>query len=179
MIMGYWHLFRNGVGRSNGHEIGTKPLAVWLCFSLLLLCLSGYVSAAVSKNSSAEVKGVELITDQDFRNAFLKYATTDLRQDYRALYGLLSAHYLKKYFPSAKSAEDFYRQQQRIEVVTLAYLEITGYKATGGKRQVDVWMKTGYEGQETTLKVRYIFVKEGGTWKLYDGDELERQDREV
>lgn len=128
-----------------------------------------------NKNTFAlDIKGSNKINDNEFKEALLDYISIDAKRDYLSQYNLLSSSYLERYYKNITSAEEYQKTEKQSEIIVLGYLEITAHKLLNeNKYQVDLIRKDGFEGEEYIKKVRYYFIKENNTWKLFDTDLLD------
>ncbi|NLY74441.1 MAG: hypothetical protein GX075_03985 [Firmicutes bacterium] len=129
----------------------------------------------LNKNIFAfDIKGSDKINDNEFKKVLLDYISIDVKRDYLSQYNLLSSFYLERYYKNITSAEEYQKMEKQSEIVVLGYLEITAYELLNeNKYQVDLIRKDGFEGEEYIKKVRYYFIKENNTWKLFDTDLLD------
>lgn len=141
---------------------------------LLLLFLKVYSNAGktvISNDTLLNIKGVEIVTDNNFKKDLCQFLWLDLNRDYKKIYYYLSTKYIEKYYKNIKSADEYYKKESRNEVFTLEYIEVTNYKMIDESNcQIDLIRKDGFEGNEFIKEVRYFFIKEKSNWKLNDSD---------
>lgn len=167
-----------GIGvKSEGIEMKkVKIILIIILLSAIFIIQNYNQNRELNSNKNIfafDIKGSNIIKDSEFKKALLDYISIDAKRDYLSQYQLLSSSYLEKYYKNI-SAEEYQRVEKQSEIVVLGYLEITAYELLNEKKyQVDLIRKDGFEGEEYVKKVRYYFIKENNTWKLFDTDLLE------
>ena len=128
------------------------------------------VIAIGSKDKQVSETESNIIVDLEFKSQLSEFLRLDSTLDYDNIYNYLSKRYLSKHFPDINSAQEYGIHMEEISDRTKCeYIEILNIqKISEEKYQVDLISKTNLEGQDTLVKERYFFVKEGVEWK-YDG----------
>jgi hypothetical protein len=166
--------FINGVGNNLGGRFMKNNFML-----IFLLILLNIIATCVSANSDDNhirsdsikgftVKGMDQISDPEFKKMLSQYLFLDEKFSYKQLYDFYSKEYLKKYFPNIKNADEYALRMENSEVSELKYTGITQVRYQENQYEVDIVFNAMSEGERQLIKTTYFFIKENNEWK-YNG----------
>lgn len=124
------------------------------------------------------IKGLQLITDKDFKIRLIEYLDVEEKKDYKKVYNYISQQYLNINYPNVKNAEEFQkaRGDKYMWEVGIKYTEVINFVVINTTNyQVDLKFQYYAEDVEGQGKMRMFFVKEDNLWKYVDEKILEKQ----
>lgn len=130
------------------------------------------VSAMISQseNKLAQIKGLNLVTDEKFKRDLLIFMDLNSKGDQRNLFYHISTRILKNM--DVKTPDAYVKklwENITDSVSPPEYLEILGFQVLEkNKYQIDVRLSMTSEGESYEMRIRYFFVNEKTGWK-YDG----------
>jgi hypothetical protein len=171
--------FINGVGNLGG-VMKTNFMLIFLLIVLNIIATCVNLNSAdnqtksniIKDNELFTIKGLDQISDPEFKKALSQYLFLNEKNDYKQLYNFLSKEFLKEYFPNIKNADEYAIRIENIsEVSEFKYLEITKIQYQNNQYKVDIIVSGMAEGEMKKVKTTYFFIKENTGWK-YNGRDL-------
>lgn len=131
-----------------------------------------FIGYAASNNMIKNLKGLDLITDENFKQQMLLILNTIVKRDFKTEYNYLSKSVIKNHCPKVKNADDFIKFMKGISYYPdgagfAEFNEVTKFKIISKQNyQVGFNIKNVSEGTLFDDRATYFFVFEDDKWKI-------------